>query len=173
MSQELYSAITALDGSVIIILMVSTGALATRMKVSTKKALNDEGCKSLSKLILNVLLPCLVFTQMVQNIEFFGLEDFALIFFFCTCKSHSVHVLVGCLVGYLFTICKRPGKDLRRVIIGCIGFQDSTIIPLIFVSVVGSSNAIHDKKDFKKKSISYVLIYTIFITIYKWTLAYK
>lgn len=86
MSQEQNSVIAAIDGSIIIILMVSTGALATRMKVSINKALNNEGCESLAKLILNVLLPCLVFTQMVKNIGFYGFGDLGLIFFFCTCK---------------------------------------------------------------------------------------
>ena len=54
----------------------------------------------------------------------------------------------------------------------CIGFQDTTAIPLIFASVLGTSTITDSDKNFKTDAISYVLIYTVFVTVYKWTVAY-
>lgn len=54
----------------------------------------------------------------------------------------------------------------------CIGFQDTTAIPLIFASVLGTSTLTDSDKNFKTNAISYVLIYTVFVTVYKWTIAY-
>ena len=53
-----------------------------------------------------------------------------------------------------------------------IGFQDTTAIPLIFASVLGNDSATDKDKNFTKDAVSYVLIFTVFITVYKWSVAY-
>ncbi len=53
-----------------------------------------------------------------------------------------------------------------------IGFQDTTAIPLVFATVLGNDSTTDKDKDFSKKAVSVVLIYTVFVTVYKWTVAY-
>lgn len=55
----------------------------------------------------------------------------------------------------------------------CIGFQDTTAIPLVFATVLGNDDSLSKTDNFKDKAIDTVLIYTVFVTIYKWTVAYK
>lgn len=86
MSEDIYSALAALDGSIIILFMTASGALATHLKVIPTQALDKEGCESISRMLLNILLPCLIFTETVKNIDVLEIQDFGLIFFFCTCK---------------------------------------------------------------------------------------
>lgn len=53
-----------------------------------------------------------------------------------------------------------------------IGFQDTTAIPLVFATVLGNDSATKKDKNFTKDAVTYVLIYTVFVTVYKWSVAY-
>ena len=54
-----------------------------------------------------------------------------------------------------------------------IGFQDTTAIPLTFAEVLGKSSfAKKGDSNFKSDAKTYVLIYTVFVTVYKWSVAY-
>jgi hypothetical protein len=55
----------------------------------------------------------------------------------------------------------------------CVGFQDTTAIPLIFASVLGNDSATDDDDDFTSQAMNAVLIYTVFVTVYKWTISYR
>lgn len=54
----------------------------------------------------------------------------------------------------------------------CVGFQDTTAIPLVYASVLGENHVTSPDSDFKSEALEYVLIYTVFIIVYKWTVAY-
>lgn len=54
----------------------------------------------------------------------------------------------------------------------CIAFQDTTAIPLIFAQVLGSGSVTSADKHFQTNAVGYVLIYTVFVTVYKWSVAY-
>ena len=64
-------------------------------------------------------------------------------------------------------------RNQRRLMMTCIGFQDTTAIPLIYAHVLGSHSATSSASDFTDDASNYVKIYTVFIIIYKWTVAYK
>ena len=53
----------------------------------------------------------------------------------------------------------------------CVGFQDTTAIPLIFASVLGNYSATKDDDDFTTKAVHAVLIYAGFVTVYKWKIS--
>lgn len=166
MSENENSVLTALNASTIIIIMTASGALSTRVKVSCTQALDNEGCESISKMTLNMLLPSLIFTETIKNIDVLEIRDFGLILFFCTCKLYPVNIIIGCFTGLIFASIQGINQDLKKVVVTCIGFQDSLIIPLIFVNVIE-----HDE-DLKKKSIGFILTYTLFNSIYLWTVGY-
>ena len=53
-----------------------------------------------------------------------------------------------------------------------IAFQDTTAIPLVFAAVLGEGKLAKEDHDFKNNAINYVLIYTVIVTVYKWTVGY-
>jgi predicted permease len=173
MSIEQDSAIVAIDGSIVVIVIVAAGALVTRIGVYFKQYLDTHGSESLSKVILNLLLPSLLFTEMIKSLSLDKLEPFGMLFFFCTGKKKTAHTLVGCAVGWVAAKLSGAKGNMQRLMMGCIAFQDTTAIPLIFASVMGNSDVTDGNKDFKNDAIDFVLIYTVFVTVYKWTVAYK
>ena len=76
------------------------------------------------------------------------------------------------LVGWLLAKALKSSRDIRRLTMNCVGFQDTTAIPLIFASVLGNDSATKDDDDFTTKAVNAVLIYTVFVTVYKWTISY-
>ena len=61
----------------------------------------------------------------------------------------------------------KSSRDIRRLTMNCVGFQDTTAIPLIFASVLGNYSATKDDDDFTTKAVHAVLIYAGFVTVYK------
>ncbi|OMJ82043.1 hypothetical protein SteCoe_17370 [Stentor coeruleus] len=156
------SAIVSIDGTVIVIIMVTAGAMMTRYNI-----LDKHGAESLGKLILNLLLPALLFTEMIKSLDISKLDQFAILLFFCT-----IHVFLGCAIGWILSKITKAGKNMTRLIMACIAFQDTTAIPLIFAQVLGTGDITKSDKNFQDDAIGFVLIYTVFITVYKWTISY-
>ena len=46
----------------------------------------------------------------------------------------------------------------------CVGFQDTTAIPLVFATVLGYNSTIDGGIEFENEAIEVVLVYTIFVT---------
>lgn len=122
----------------------------------------------LSKLAVNLLVPCLLFTEIVKNLSFDSISEFLLIFLAC-----SLHVLMGCGVGYLFGMLLRASSSIKRLMMSAIAFQDTTAIPLVYAYVLGNSKVEGIESDFASKATAYVLVYSVFVILYKWTVAYK
>ena len=74
----------SLNSSLIVVVMVAVGAIGARYKVFTMQILNSHGVESLSQLILNILLPSLIFTQMIIGLNIEKLFEFGMLIFFCT-----------------------------------------------------------------------------------------
>ncbi|OMJ92440.1 hypothetical protein SteCoe_4777 [Stentor coeruleus] len=161
------SAIVALDGTVVVIVIVAAGALVAKYNI-----LDKHGAESLGKVILNLLLPALLFTEMIKSLDIAKFDEFGILLFFCTGKSYLVHVFLGIAVGWILAKLSKAGKNMSRLIMTCIAFQDTTAIPLIFAQVLGSGSVTSDDKHFQTNAVGYVLIYTVFVTVYKWSVAY-
>lgn len=161
------SAIVSIDGTVIVIVMVTAGAVMTRYNI-----LDKHGAESLGKLILNLLLPALLFTEMIKSLDVSKFDQFGILLFFCTGKTQIVHVFLGCAIGWLLAKITKAGENMTRLIMACIAFQDTTAIPLIFAQVLGAGDVTKGDKDFQEDAVGFVLIYTVFVTVYKWTIAY-
>lgn len=73
------SAIVALDGTVVVIVIVTAGALVTHYNI-----LDKHGAESLGKVILNLLLPALLFTEMIKSLDIAKFDEFGILLFFCT-----------------------------------------------------------------------------------------
>lgn len=109
---------------------------------------------------------------MIKSLDIGKVDKFGILLFFCTRKYYSVHIILGSLVGWVLAKITSASQNMTRLIITCIAFQDTTAVPLIFAEVLGNGDVTKDDKTFKEDAISYVLIYTVFVTVYKWTVAY-
>ena len=109
---------------------------------------------------------------MMDTFNIADIDQFALLFFFCTRNSHTVHIVIGCSLGWIVGKVLKSEREVRRLIMATIGFQDTTAIPLVFASILGNDSTTDKDKNFTAKATSCVLIYTVFVTVYKWTVAY-
>mmetsp|Transcript_5167 Transcript_5167/g.5130 ORF Transcript_5167/g.5130 Transcript_5167/m.5130 type:complete len:327 (-) Transcript_5167:33-1013(-) len=121
----------------------------------------------MSKVTLWVILPCLLFCEMINEFSVSQMGEFGLLFVFC-----SLHIFIGYGVGWLFGKLTHADTELAKLMKACIAFQDTTAIPLVYASVLGNNSITKPDHHFKNKATEIVLIYTVFITVYKWTFAY-
>jgi uncharacterized membrane protein YeaQ/YmgE (transglycosylase-associated protein family) len=80
--------------------------------------------------------------------------------------------VIGGLIGWLAS--KLSAADVRttRLSMICIGFQETTAIPLVMASALAQGSFVDDRSDFESTATSCVLIYTVFSTLLKWSYAY-
>ena len=83
-----------------------------------------------------------------------------------------MHIFIGIGVGWVFARCVWASHNRRALMMSCIAFQNTTGIPIVFASVLGDSNVTSSDKNFGANATTYVLIYTVFVTVYRWTVAY-
>jgi predicted permease len=79
--------------------------------------------------------------------------------------------MLGLAIGIGFGKVTGAYKLLRNLM-GCsIGFSNATAIPLLFAEALGSSGIVGS--DFKKNGPTYALLFSVFQSIFKWTVAYR
>lgn len=109
---------------------------------------------------------------MIDQFSLDQLVSFSLLFVFCSRNFYAVHIFIGYGVGWAFAKLSKCENEVGKLMKAAIAFQDTTAIPLIYAAVLGANSITNPDKHFKSKAKEYVLIYTVFITVYKWTLAY-
>lgn len=164
--------IVSINSVSIVIFIVFLGALATRQNVSNTQLLTQSGSSNLSDLIFNILLPCLLFTEIMKSLTISNALEFSLLFLFCVSNFYSVHIFFGSFIGWIFGKLSKANVHTTRLMMVSIGFQETTAIPLVLATVLGTSSLPNKGKNFSNSAISCVLIYTVFSTLFKWTYAY-
>jgi hypothetical protein len=109
---------------------------------------------------------------MITGLDSDEISNFGIILFFCVGNGYAVHIILGCLIGWLFAIITQASEGERKLMATCIGFGDVTGIPLTLTTVLGTSELFKDDPSFGSNSKTYVLIYNVFITAFKWSVAY-
>ncbi|CAG9322181.1 unnamed protein product [Blepharisma stoltei] len=163
MSEVLDSIIAAIDGTVVVSFIAGSGIILTRAKV-----LDRAGAETFGKIIIYLLLPCLLFTNMLLYVDVSDVKNFGIAFGLAT-----FHSVVGCGLGWILARLTGARREIRRLIMCCLGFQDTTAYPLAYAIVLGGNSVTDKDKNFKDRATEYVLIYTIFIVIYKWTIGWE
>jgi predicted permease len=97
------------------------GVVLAWLKVVPIQLFDKSGGESLGRLTMNLFLPMLMFTTLVNDIHTDDLGAFFLVLLFTTSTSHSVHVVLGISVGYAFAILLRSPPDVRSLISSCLG----------------------------------------------------
>ncbi|CAG9315414.1 unnamed protein product [Blepharisma stoltei] len=155
------SIIVTIDSTVIVFVMIFFGVLLTRLKILTIETSNR-----ISKLVINLILPCLLFCDMIKSVTISELENFGIIFIFAT-----FHMFAGSGIGWLLGTLTNANNEIKKLMMCCIGVQETLAFSLVYANVLGESSVVTESH-FKNRAVTDVLVYTVFITIYKWIIAY-
>ncbi len=93
-----------------------------------KGILKDENLKTLSKLLVYVFLPCLIFSEFLDSFSFSEYENWWIF----PLLSFAI-AIVGFLLGLI--LCRlTKSKRIKREILALMSFQNSGYIPLVIVA---------------------------------------
>ncbi len=120
----LYSASQAVGT---ILLAAMAGALIVRFKLVTKDSLNV-----LSKLVLYVMLPCLLFSKISSSIHWERLMEMWILPVSCV-----IYIFLGLCVGWLVAKICRPKPEMVPGVITAVAFSNASYLPIpLLVAVV-------------------------------------
>lgn len=90
-------------------------------KVSCRQLLKKEGAFALGALSMNLFLPLLMFTTLIDDISTSDMKAFGQVLLFTTSTSHSVHVVIGCTLGFIIGWVLRCKPGVRKMIAVSVG----------------------------------------------------
>ena len=122
---------------------------------------------------VNLLLPCLMFSEMLSDLNVNSLVDFGWIFMFSISNCHLAHIIIGTLLGYIIAKLTKASPEIASLMMISNAHSNTSSVPLVYAQVLTSDALNNVSGDYNSKMVSYVLIFSIFVTVSKWTLAYK
>ena len=75
--------------------------------------------------------------------------------------------MTGLITGWILATLTSSNKSIKNLMMSCMAYSNTTAIPLVFASLLGDSSITKDDPHFKRNATNYVLIYTVFVTVYK------
>jgi malate permease and related proteins len=108
-----------------IFILGAVGFLLVKIKLLSQKGLED-----LSRLVVDIILPILIFCQLVKDFSFSSFGNwwmFPLVSVAITCA--------GLLLGFLFSVLIK-GRDYKLQFVNLVGFQNSGFLPLALVAAL-------------------------------------
>ena len=109
----------------------------------------------------------MLFHAIIENLNVNDITGFFVLLFFCT-----AHMVIGIGVGWVLAWLLKAKSNMKKLIMTAVAFEDTTAIPLVVVPVLKHDSITSSIHDFGKHAEEYVLIFTVFIIVYKWTVAY-
>ena len=114
-----------------------------------------------------------MFSEMLKDLNMNSLGEFGWIFIFSISNCQIAHIIIGTLLAYIVAKVTKASPDIASLMMICNSHSNTTSAPLVYAQVLSSDALNNVSGDYNSKMVSYVLIFTIFITVSKWTLAYK
>eukprot|EP00246_Nothoceros_aenigmaticus_P000837 TRINITY_DN1106_c0_g1_i3.p1 TRINITY_DN1106_c0_g1~~TRINITY_DN1106_c0_g1_i3.p1 ORF type:complete len:313 (-),score=31.88 TRINITY_DN1106_c0_g1_i3:30-968(-) len=93
--------------------------------------LNSTARKQLSKLVFNVFLPCLIFTQLGLAVTW----EKILLWWFIPVNV-VVAAVIGCAIGYIVALVVKPPREFFGLTIVMIGIGNIGNIPLVIIGAI-------------------------------------
>ena len=140
-----------------IVLVCASGAYLQKTGAFSKAV-----CKGVSAAFIDVLLPCLLFTQILQMMSVEVLPKLGWL-----AMANIVCVTVGLGIGYLAVLATRPPKDMRSILIAAPAIGHANAIPFMLVSLIISEDGIFQPGDIVIAQ-SYVGLYLVMHSITGW-----
>lgn len=95
-----------------------------------KNILGQEGLNALSRLVVDIILPILIFCQLVKDFTFSGFRDWW-IFPLISIAITAAGLLLGSLFAWFI-----KGRQQRLQFLNLVGFQNSGFLPLALVAAL-------------------------------------
>lgn len=135
--------------------------------------MDEKGGSLLSRVTIVLFLPSLIFTNLITDLNDNNIDVFFEVLLYTTRISHIVHVVIGISVGWSLgcILCSKPA--MKRAMSLSVAFQNTTAVPLLFVQTLADNGVTSADPDFKSKGTMYVLLFTVFTSFFKWTVAYR
>eukprot|EP00128_Syssomonas_multiformis_P008920 Colp12_sorted_trinity150504_noHs@1992 len=147
----------------------------TGVVMAKKGVLTKEVCKGISGLVANVLTPCLVTSKIIPVVSVDNILSLSPLIIFAV-----MNVLWGCCLGYILArFVLRLPKRFHWFSSAVCGFANTTSIPLGLVTslsfVLPALKLDPEESDeiTSARGTSFVLLFTIFVTILRWTVGYR
>lgn len=135
--------------------------------------IDEKGGSLLSRVTIALFLPSLIFTNLISDLNDHDVDTFFEVLLYTTSTSHTVHVVIGIAVGWSMGCILRSTPEMKRAMALCVAFQNTTAVPLLFVQTLADNGVTSADPDFKSKGTMYVLLFTVFTSFFKWTVAYR
>ena len=147
--------------------IVTLGILAKKFKI-----VDESFQKNLSKVVTNVILPCFIFAQIVNN---FRIENYSLIFdsLFGCCFLF----FFGLLMGYIISKFLRNSPCQSRFLEAVFSTPHTTSMTIVLIQVIGPLlDSIIPRRNYfgnaEKRGYLYIAMNSIYSNIWRWSGAY-
>jgi predicted permease len=161
----LYSASQAVGT---ILLAAMGGALIVRFKLVAKDSLNI-----LSKLVLYVMLPCLLFTKVSASINFERLISMWILPVSCV-----IYIFLGLFIGRIVAKICRPKPEMVPGITTAVAFSNASYLPIpLLVAVVYIfplfSNSLGGSQQAAAEIVTLISVFLICFSPLMWTIGFS
>ena len=163
-----YPVVAAVNATAQTVLIALAGAVLCWVKVRTRQVIDDKGGSLLGRMTIVLFLPSLIFTNLISDLNDNNIDVFFEVLLYTT-----LHVVIGLAIGWSLGFLARANSDMRRVIALTAAFQNTTAVPLLFVHTLSQNGVTSADPDFGSKGTMYVLLFTVFTSFFKWTVAYR
>ncbi|ODV63888.1 AEC family transporter [Ascoidea rubescens DSM 1968] len=117
-----------------------------------KNILNVETTKHLSTIMLNILIPCLIFNKVISNISIDDLKAIGII-----CLSSFLLYVGGFLISMPFILLNLTPKRFKGGFIAACMFQNVSDIPIAYIQTLSSGLIFTQSQG--EKGIAYICIF--------------
>lgn len=125
-------------------------------------------CRSLSRLILHLMLPCLLVSKLSQSASGSNLAQWALL-----PLSALVYVAVGFGAGAVLVRLLRPPPELRRVATAAVAFGNSGYIPYPLVTALAATAPLFAADPGAgDRGVAYISVYLLCMSPCLWGIGY-
>lgn len=135
--------------------------------------MDEKGGSLLSRVTIALFLPSLIFTNLIRDLNDHNIDTFFEVLLYTTSTIYTVHVVIGIAVGWTLGCILRSSPEMKRAMALSVAFQNTTAVPLLFVQTLADNGVTSADPDFKSKGTMYVLLFTVFTSFFKWTVAYR
>lgn len=118
-------------------------------------------------MVFNVLLPCLLFTDMALSINFSQMFSFISVALYA-----ALYPVIGYFLGLIVKFFCKPTEEIERGMIMSICFGNAAFLPLTLIATISTSSVgIFAAPGSMQNAIQYISIYVSAFSLVYWTVA--
>jgi predicted permease len=128
-----------------------------------KKIIDKKTLKGISEITANILLPCLTLSDILKSFEITNYQLWLPILLCCL-----IIVFLGYITGYIFCFFLNISKDIKKLIIICFMFSNSTSYQLLYIHSLSEilAKMLGSTKERKMNNIYIIYFLYLFFILY-------